>query len=695
MKKKNRLYKWIANLLICAFLFGSYVMTVSAETGETLETEAVIGESVESTDSFAETVTINDENQLAELFPDAAFRSVVFEAVKGSSGSSVEEVLRNYTGNIDAASKGINSIKGIEYLRNAGTVDFSFNNISDLSFLKRANKDTEEGNLWYEGQGADGRFEQNVTWILDGNPLATIPEYFGGKLVIEQPATHFSVYPGDNGEIQSYVRKKDPIDGIFHVGRVRYDGWENYVKLVSIHDFASTDRLTIDINQLGADNNIQPFSGLIKSGKHIISVGTGKIFVYGTAAELDLGDETIWAVTSGDQSFKYNIQPVFYVYDKVTLKQNTFNGAVQLTKTDEAGKPLAGAVYSLYKEGKEAPIQENLKTGENGTLRVDGLEGGNYYFRETAAPAGYVMSTEPVTFTIASPVSTLGGGLKTISDLKNSEPLTAGENEVFIAGPKDDTYSPDITLSLNDEAYADTVKEVIVTYSKLETITKNENGNYSVTTNENVKRSFSSLAEAQADINNEKTFKLENNRFDTTIVGPVEVNVIYNQSSDLSLAEVSQKNAKEPEEPDSVAVDVEKKWVDKGHAGAHPAITINLLQNGTKINSAVLKNGMTAYRFENLKTVDEKGQPYTYTVEEAPVAGYTSEITGDAKNGFTITNTFEKPNDPGKPSEPGKPDTPKPPQTGDTVNIGGLILLMLVSLGLIAGFCFFKKRRAS
>lgn len=52
MKKKNRLYKWMTSLLICTFLLGNCVMTVSAETGEIGETgealETVIEESADS-----------------------------------------------------------------------------------------------------------------------------------------------------------------------------------------------------------------------------------------------------------------------------------------------------------------------------------------------------------------------------------------------------------------------------------------------------------------------------------------------------------------------------------------------------------------------------------------------------------------------------------------------------------------------
>ncbi|MFZ2380058.1 collagen binding domain-containing protein, partial [Leuconostoc falkenbergense] len=64
-------------------------------------------------------------------------------------------------------------------------------------------------------------------------------------------------------------------------------------------------------------------------------------------------------------------------------------GSVVLTKTDsDTGKVLAGATFSLYKaDGSE--VAKDLKTDDKGQINQDNLKPGDYYFVETAAPAGY------------------------------------------------------------------------------------------------------------------------------------------------------------------------------------------------------------------------------------------------------------------------------------------------------------------
>ncbi|MFD1410457.1 SpaA isopeptide-forming pilin-related protein [Lapidilactobacillus gannanensis] len=64
--------------------------------------------------------------------------------------------------------------------------------------------------------------------------------------------------------------------------------------------------------------------------------------------------------------------------------------SVELTKVDEQGNPLAGAVFDLYEEGNEQPIREGLTTDKNGKITLDNLTSiGDYYFVETKAPEGY------------------------------------------------------------------------------------------------------------------------------------------------------------------------------------------------------------------------------------------------------------------------------------------------------------------
>ena len=93
--------------------------------------------------------------------------------------------------------------------------------------------------------------------------------------------------------------------------------------------------------------------------------------------------------------------------------------------------------------------------------------------------------------------------------------------------------------------------------------------------------------------------------------------------------------------PEETAVPVEKVWNDGNNQdGKRPAsITINLLANGSKVDSIALNEAnQWKHTFKELPK-NAGGQTITYTVEEVKVGGYTSVITGNAVNGYTVTNT--------------------------------------------------------
>lgn len=91
-------------------------------------------------------------------------------------------------------------------------------------------------------------------------------------------------------------------------------------------------------------------------------------------------------------------------------------------------------------------------------------------------------------------------------------------------------------------------------------------------------------------------------------------------------------------EIDTTSVSVTKRW-EGGEA--HMAI-VDLLQNGVLMTSAELTAaGDWMHVFEALPQVDEQGNPYTYTVREREIPGFVAQVTGDATNGFTITNSAD------------------------------------------------------
>ena len=76
-----------------------------------------------------------------------------------------------------------------------------------------------------------------------------------------------------------------------------------------------------------------------------------------------------------------------------------YKGMAQLIKKAADGKVLAGAEFKVVNaQGKT--IQWNLKSNQQGKVTVANLAPGTYQFVETKAPAGYVLNTKPVSFTI-------------------------------------------------------------------------------------------------------------------------------------------------------------------------------------------------------------------------------------------------------------------------------------------------------
>lgn len=140
-------------------------------------------------------------------------------------------------------------------------------------------------------------------------------------------------------------------------------------------------------------------------------------------------------MTSNDgKSLNYNV----HIYPK----NETKHGAVELSKKGVEGTLLKGAEFSLFKkDGTE--LKKELVTGEDGKIRIQGLEYGEYYFKETKAPKGYMLSNKEYAFTI-----TESG---TISE---DGSVTSGKLETIVA---ENFQEPTIEKRINGDAKALTI----------------------------------------------------------------------------------------------------------------------------------------------------------------------------------------------------------------------------------------------
>lgn len=87
---------------------------------------------------------------------------------------------------------------------------------------------------------------------------------------------------------------------------------------------------------------------------------------------------------------------------------------------------------------------------------------------------------------------------------------------------------------------------------------------------------------------------------------------------------------------------VTKQWDDKNDQdGIRPqSITVKLVANGQETEETLtLSNGNNWTGTFNTLDKYKDGQEIAYTIEEVPVEGYSSKVTGDVSTGFTITNS--------------------------------------------------------
>lgn len=84
------------------------------------------------------------------------------------------------------------------------------------------------------------------------------------------------------------------------------------------------------------------------------------------------------------------------------LRLVNYQGSVVLNKVDDHGKELIGAEFELYlqNKGKDTLIAKELVSDAKGSITVTDLAPGTYYFKETKAPAGYILSINKFSFTI-------------------------------------------------------------------------------------------------------------------------------------------------------------------------------------------------------------------------------------------------------------------------------------------------------
>ncbi|WP_461219006.1 Cna B-type domain-containing protein [Lapidilactobacillus salsurivasis] len=329
----------------------------------------------------------------------------------------------------------------------------------------------------------------------------------------------------------------------------------------------------------------------------------------------------------------------------ITITPSVNDEQIVLTKKDQAGRPLAKAVFSLYRNGATKPQVTGLTTDENGQIRVSVAQAGLYYFIETQAPAGYEL--DPDRHFVAVDPSNSGSQAYHFYNLNASEleldrPLTV-KGLSRTGGPLV------INVHVGNQATLDIrsqIKLVIDGADRLNHETEDfsdakilwnfvdANG-----TKIGVQAPFQgTMLAPQAEIT-------AHQNIDGSLIADL-VNVksgethrwdFQGDASTNTPATVTVVNEVQDNDPDQINVSGNKVWEDQNDQdGLRPTyLTVFLWrqhQNGVKelvTQKIVTASGAWHYEFADLPTHDQQGRPWIYSVSEEKIPGYTTTVCDD------------------------------------------------------------------
>ena len=315
--------------------------------------------------------------------------------------------------------------------------------------------------------------------------------------------------------------------------------------------------------------------------------------------------------------------------------------AVKKTLT---GRELKADEFEFTLTDQDGNVKETVKNDKDGNVKFSALEFDKvgtftYKIAEKAGTAtGITYDAKTITATVT--VADNGKGVLEATVAYDDE--KAFENTYTPAGATSVTLEAKKVLEGKDlEAgkYSFELKKADGTV--VETVTNAADGTVSfspISYDENQvgthKYTISEVAGTETGITYDKTVQ--------------EVEVTVEKVSATELKATASKEANDlvftnKYTPAKTEVPVKKVWKDANNQdGKRPtSVTVKLLADGQDTGKTLELNAANnwAGSFTNLDA-DKGGTPIKYTVVEVTVTGYTSDVTGDAASGFTITNSY-------------------------------------------------------
>ena len=296
-----------------------------------------------------------------------------------------------------------------------------------------------------------------------------------------------------------------------------------------------------------------------------------------------------------------------------------------LYKVDELTHDrLKGAKFKITPPAGATAKEEIVTTNDDGIAESSiysesDIKKGNFTVTEIEAPEGYELNPTPFEMTVGQ-----DGAIKTVTNKRSKAKVKIKANKK-LTGRELKAEEFEFTLTDQDGKVKETVKN-------------DKDGNIA-------------FSELEFDKAGTYTFKIAEKagsdtsiKYDTkTVTATVTVVDKGKGALEATVSYDDEKAFENTYTPTKTEVPVKKVWKDENNQdGKRPtSVTVKLLADGQdtgKTLELTEANGW-AGSFKDLDA-DKGGTPIKYTVVEVTVAGYTSEITGDAASGFTITNSY-------------------------------------------------------
>ncbi|MDB6219877.1 Cna B-type domain-containing protein [Streptococcus oralis] len=296
-----------------------------------------------------------------------------------------------------------------------------------------------------------------------------------------------------------------------------------------------------------------------------------------------------------------------------------------LYKVDELTHDrLKGAKFKITPPAGATAKEEIVTTNDDGIAESSiysesDIKKGNFTVTEIEAPEGYELNPTPFEMTVGQ-----DGAIKTVTNKRSKAKAKIKANKK-LTGRELKAEEFEFTLTDQDGKVKETVKndkDGNIAFSELEF---DKAGTYT----------FKIAEKAGSDTNV---------KYDTkTVTATVTVVDKGKGALEATVSYDDEKAFENTYTPAKTSVSVKKVWKDENNQdGKRPSsVTVKLLADGQdtgKTLELTEANGW-AGSFKDLDA-DKGGTPIKYTVVEVTVAGYTSEVTGDAASGFTITNSY-------------------------------------------------------